>query len=1253
MPSLLEPETADNPFSDLIPADIIGGDNGGTAYQVVGGRFGEVPKAEPGYGIFSDLVPDQSLGESAEAGIFADLIPESPTSESEKALSETPKREVTWSDIAKTQPQIMGLGVLLDAGKQALNAISPGFLEHITTPVLTANHLDIKDSDPVAQKIAFGVENRLRDLVSGMSSPAMVATLGAGSVVPALSKPIAGYFLADTAKQLPEAIAALQAAEKTPAGSRERVDAGLNLATLVAFSGLLSKHLTSKPKPQVTPDELAVHARTRIAELEAKPRNPMEQSELDHLQQNADNPTELSRTYGVPVTTVAETEVRPETARYAPDAATRDAEYQAMSSKLDELNKDQFLPEPGTEAAIAEIQRRNPTNLEPFIPVEPPGTKFPEPSSEPNAARQISPELVPEYLRRDPAVERLLSEPDAQTGPQMKMAGAGEGGALFSRGGTRAKVVPKGTTPKGDTQFLRIEPGYKRLASGLERKGAADVLGDTKNKVGQMLAKATRRHVDTEQEIFGQLHSKFDAAVSGPRKIVDAAFDELEPFLAAKENGRSTPVLSPKAQEILTAWEDVAESTGNLARANGVQVFDPALGAHRPIGNLGRNYLPRVMKPEVERVMHDPKQNPALWNTLVDAFARHRGITDVEAAKELRSEAGRFSSTDFMGNLERARTGQLPEIFYDYDLRRVASRYIPSFSERISQIIAYGQRLGPRERPQRPNLWDIARGESENDYTQRWLTSAEDQAVNLRAKTASGVGMARAQTLASGLLLSSPTTSVVRNTLSGLTSTAELMGIRRSLAPLARAMTRGERANAKEMGAVRQDMGDFLHADKLGTTVVDDVVRFVTDKALKFSGYNGSEVFVRTHGALVASQFARDGIAAIVKNPASMRAKEALAMFKRMGVDAQKIVSENADWKAGPETRQFIRTVIRDTQGGYRFDQVPLWANSNMGRFFYQFGRWGTQRARNIWKNGIKPAIGEEVQWNGKTMTRRDIRPLAKMAGSAVLLGEAFAGVASLLFGRDRRDASVAEISQAWDEDKKAAVGLAFERGINDIIMAGTLGIWGQPIDWAKSLRNQSRLKNPMEPPGLGSVNALKELGQAALDQGGDITQSDLLKFAGNIVPGVKQLSDVGRNVYDEPLYEAQNDVRTLRAAAQRWAKREGLDVSPRAKGDFRKSPLAPEYEPIKRALLVGDANTARVLKAEFLNKQKDREKAIESLKASVKASQPFRAGPYTAEEQLVKFQAWARKNLSDADYQQTKRIQERYTKAAQKAGLW
>ncbi len=214
--------------------------------------------------------------------------------------------------------------------------------------------------------------------------------------------------------------------------------------------------------------------------------------------------------------------------------------------------------------------------------------------------------------------------------------------------------------------------------------------------------------------------------------------------------------------------------------------------------------------------------------------------------------------------------------------------------------------------------------------------------------------------------------------------------------------------------------------------------------------------------------------------------------------------------------------------------------------------------------------------------------------------------------------------------------------------------MWGQPVDFVKSAKDQTRLKNPFEPPGVNSIKAVGDLAGAAYDQGGRLTQNDLLRFAGKVTPGAKQLSDVARNVMDEPLYEAQNDVQTLRNAAMRWAQTDAkLDAAKRKNpSGFHKSPLAPEYEPIKEALLTGNASQAKVLFDTFLAKQPDSEKAKKSLTASIKASQPFRVGPYTSVEHLDNFRIWAKQHLSAADYNQTERIQTRYIKAAQDAGI-
>lgn len=109
MPTLLESP----PAADIGPfADLIGGENGGPAYQTVAGRFSEVPKAEvvipTDLGAFQDMVPGPGRDVEMPAveqdlGIFQALVPESPTRESERALAEVPKPpDPKWINFEKS-----------------------------------------------------------------------------------------------------------------------------------------------------------------------------------------------------------------------------------------------------------------------------------------------------------------------------------------------------------------------------------------------------------------------------------------------------------------------------------------------------------------------------------------------------------------------------------------------------------------------------------------------------------------------------------------------------------------------------------------------------------------------------------------------------------------------------------------------------------------------------------------------------------------------------------------------------------------------------------------------------------------------------------------------------------------------------------------------------------------------------------------------------------------------------------------------
>lgn len=1103
-----------------------------------------------------------------------------------------------------------------------------------TTPGLTQEERDewlLTTRKPGnLEKITAGAQRVVMSVPESFTSIFGAATLGTGALGVPVGRAVAGGFSMWMASHLPEQIKELKAA--IASGDSERItESSGNLLVTTAMVAATGKHALTKPKTpleQVAP--LTADAVAKVVPIETKAVVP-----------------ETTAPIGDTKTPVVETIVpKPETATPLTTAAVESVKA-----------KEPALDTPAPTPAVATSESGS-TPVPAGVPPAKPSVSPEVTVAKPEGERALTTEAVPEHLRPAKSTQAILDSqpatPPPEGGIKPKLAEAPEGGAILGIGGRRpAPPRPVGNTPRGDANWLRIPSALRRVGRGLFTEGARAVLGRTRNQVGQELSQATRRHVDVEQELFGMHEATLRTAVRAiPRQRLDAAMTEASQYFREVENGRPAPALSPEAQSLVDAWFAIGRSTGDIARANNVMVFDPALGAHRPMGHV-ENYVPRMFTPEVEAVLRDPQADPALFNRLAQEIATARGIALDVAANELRGVAGRFQANDYMANLELARGAQMPEVFYEYNLRNLAARYLPSYSERMAQIIAYGQRLGPRDAPQRQNLWDVARRESEDSYTQEWLNAAEDQGTGFKTKSSLERAARRMQALASATLLSDPTTTVPRNLLSGIAATTEAYGVGRSVRQLREAARMASRLGARELGAIRDDLASFLNSDQLGDSALDNAIRRTSEFTLRASGFTGSENFVRTHNALVASNFARDAAAALAANPASKLSREALAQFQRWNINPEAIITEGGNWRTGPETRRYIRTAVREMQGGYRFDQVPLWANSTAGRFFYQYGRWGVQRSQNIFQNIIRPAIGEDVQFRGQRMTHRDVLPLIRAGALLIGLGETFSAISFGLFGKDRRDSSLSEIAEAWSEDELKAVGLLGERMVNDIIMAGTLGIIGQPLDIMKAAKDQSRFKNPLDPPSAAGVKAFVSLAQRAVDQDGTLTKKDWLDAASSVARGPKNVSDIARHQLGESLYEGQNDQRTLRNAALRWAKETKEDAPIRGGGkDFRKSPTAPAYEAVNEALLAGNAAAARNAADKFIEEAKDKAKARTAVKSSVRARQPFRAGNLTSDAQRNEFMRWAEKNLSAADLEQIKRVQERYEKTASDAGL-
>ncbi len=256
-------------------------------------------------------------------------------------------------------------------------------------------------------------------------------------------------------------------------------------------------------------------------------------------------------------------------------------------------------------------------------------------------------------------------------------------------------------------------------------------------------------------------------------------------------------------------------------------------------------------------------------------------------------------------------------------------------------------------------------------------------------------------------------------------------------------------------------------------------------------------------------------------------------------------------------------------------------------------------------------------------------------------------------------------------------------RMLNDTLMGGMLGSYTTPVDFANTAIQQAQQqpgggrppKNPLEPPVGGTITALKNLALDATQQG-TITSRDVATFMKSFFPGPQAIVDTAsanlgrlqhalpenetvKNIaewWGAPLFEAENDVRTLRAAAIRFAQQEGLDVAPQASPDrIDKTPRTPFFKGLEEDLLRGDSDAARQRYFDYLETvPPEKMKAtLENIRSSVQQRQPFRMGNYTGDNYKVRFNIWAKDHLPKDDQEQIERVQQRYELAARQLGLW
>jgi len=803
--------------------------------------------------------------------------------------------------------------------------------------------------------------------------------------------------------------------------------------------------------------------------------------------------------------------------------------------------------------------------------------------------------------------------------------------------------------------------------------GTSDYVAENSAFMG--LSQAIISHTNLSADYQGRLMAMLKNGLTAGQ--IEAAGPEFEAYWRAKEEKKELPALSPEAQQLVSNWQDIAEYTGNVSTEQGVWVKE---GSKKRKGKytLGRDYFIRAIRPDYGRILSkldsETKMNDSL-REIGDILKSEKLIEKVSVDEILKWKNRNSDFTgsrgtvqtqinNFFANLEKARgtKSRLPSAMLDYGVGAV-ERYIYNWSERMAQIQAYGQALASKDNT---DLFDVV----ENNLNSHNYTKEANYIKKLR-RAAYGLdsddnpfGGSQGEIQRAGVVLNKFATLVmltggfnaIRN-LTGAGVTTAVFGVTNSISALRNMSLDFEQAleNSRSAGILLDNTAMLMSGHDVeleGEGVLDKSDRLLskgTKEALKWTGFTPAEYFVRIHADNTAVVFATEGIGAIKNRNNSRLENEFKRMAKRLDVDWKKLVEEesnangdNQTFLNSPEMRKFRRMAVKEVQGGYRFDQLPAFMSTHIGKFIFKFGAYGFQVQRAMVRN----VLGEAKAGN--------VTPLVRMLLTAAGSGEALYELRRLLFGKDRPDASWEEIARS---DKKLWLG--FKRFLNDLAYTGTLGTVVDITGNVTKFFGGKRFKNPLDPAGLAPVtNTLITFIRDPIIRGSAPNLRDLHDWLKQTIAIYRNLYSVSGQLFPEEFdfakkAEAEADISFLRNAAGRFHDEAGYEKRYPAR-DIPVSKYTHLYGRIKDKLLIGDVPAAQKRAIEAANEMPEdvRDSAWKRVSGSIKASQPMRIGVYTSREKQEEFFDWAKKNLDEESVNRIADIQNRYMETAANAGL-
>jgi hypothetical protein len=861
-------------------------------------------------------------------------------------------------------------------------------------------------------------------------------------------------------------------------------------------------------------------------------------------------------------------------------------------------------------------------------------------------------------------------------GPSTDTDNTGAAEALNLGQPTNSLGIPTGpqltdTMPDGtvDISRARLEPLVRRLIRGVEFiQSAPDKL---RGGVGLGdIASRIEGYYDTWASRLGQVNDIIrDANKNISIGGKDRALNAFEQFMRLRENGLVNEAIQFRGQlndsdrQLIDAWDRIARVTGqvnlNVRTPDGdpMKVWDSKIGSWRPIRAV-QNFFPRSLRKEVMEVMKNPDVDPALHAELMDALiAAGRANTRNEAEDYLtRNWFSDEIKNDYFAGVEKGRTDPLPEVFYDYSWD-AATRYLRKWARRTSQIEYFGQELGQFKK----DWFDTNIPKVRDTETQEYLNDIKNRIYEIESFDTFTNIASWLNSLATATQLGNPVSASL-NLLGGTISNVQEFGIRQIAKSYLDLLLEWKNVQKEgtTLGILNTDVMNILNdhveqdAQKYFSTeqkVSAGLAKFA-NVMLTVGGFNGAENIVRASAMLAA----RSRLTKFLSDINERSDSEAVSRFKgwvaKENLNIDKLILENG---AGPETEKYMRRAVNVPQGSYKIDMTPVFVDTPIGRFLFKYQKFGTQINRFFYRHFLKTFLDDP--------TPRNFMRAASFVGSAIIGGGAILAVREA-FGYGDPGPDDEEIKKALEkEDNARALSLILSRAWQNVMAAGSLGFFGNYIQFGLDWQDQQRVKNPMSPPGLASIDAVVDLFNRVRDQKtltardlDEMVETNLSAYRAYKRIGLAGMAEIGVDAREVKRFVAQRDLREVREYGRRYTEEMGIEGRTRAPTAAPiRTPMTPTNKAIADALHQGDSARARLLLREAMKglKPKERLRVRQSVQAAIRNRQPIQVGgsaPSAKEKQA--FLRWARQNLPAEAYQKIVTADRRYKRAAARMGM-